>query len=421
MKTICFYFQVHQPWRLKRYRFFDMGRDHNYLDDLTNRSIMQKVARECYLPMNALLFNLIRQSEGRFRCTFSLTGLAVEQMRAYAPEVLDSFRRLARTGCVEFLAETYSHSLASLSSKEDFMQQVALHTELMKKEFGITPTAFRNTELIYSDRIGADVAEMGFKTMLAEGARHVLGWKSPGYVYANALDQRLRLLLRNYKLSDDIAFRFSNRGWDQWPLTAEKYTGWLASDELEGDVVNLFMDYETFGEHQRADTGIFDFMKALVPAVLKREGLEFSTVSEAAAKYQPVAVLHCPHVMSWADEERDITAWLGNELQNEAFGKLYALRDKISRLKDPDFDHVWNFMQASDHFYYMATKWLSDGDVHAYFNPYESSYDAFINYMNVLSDFEIEVEKAFDRKPPVRKTKPSPRKKGSDREKAGVR
>lgn len=261
---------------------------------------------------------------------------------------------------------------------------------------------------------------MGFKTMLAEGARHVLGWKSPGYVYANALDQRLRLLLRNYKLSDDIAFRFSNRGWDQWPLTAEKYTGWLASDELEGDVVNLFMDYETFGEHQRADTGIFDFMKALVPAVLKREGLEFSTVSEAAAKYQPVAVLHCPHVMSWADEERDVTAWLGNELQNEAFGKLYALRDKISRLKDPDFDHVWNFMQASDHFYYMATKWLSDGDVHAYFNPYESSYDAFINYMNVLSDFEIEVEKAFDRKPPVRKTKPSLRKKGPVREKAGV-
>lgn len=190
-----------------------------------------------------------------------------------------------------------------------------------------------------------------------------------------------------------------------------KYTGWLASDELEGDVVNLFMDYETFGEHQRADTGIFDFMKALVPAVLKREGLEFATVSEAAAKYQPVAVLHCPHVMSWADEERDITAWLGNELQNEAFGKLYALRDKIARLKDPDFDHVWNFMQASDHFYYMATKWLSDGDVHAYFNPYESSYDAFINYMNVLSDFEIEVEKAFDRKPPVRKTKPSPRKR----------
>ena len=255
MKTVCLYFQVHQPWRLKKYRFFNMGKDHNYLDDLTNRSIMQKVARECYLPMNALLFNLIRQSEGRFRCTFSLTGLAVEQMRAYAPEVLDSFRRLARTGCVEFLAETYSHSLASLSSKEDFMQQVALHTELMKKEFGVAPTAFRNTELIYSDRIGSDVAEMGFKTMLAEGARHVLGWKSPGYVYANALDQRLRLLLRNYKLSDDIAFRFSNRGWDQWPLTAEKYTGWLASDELEGDVVNLFMDYETFGEHQRADTG----------------------------------------------------------------------------------------------------------------------------------------------------------------------
>ena len=396
MKTICFYFQVHQPWRLKRYRFFDMGRDHNYLDDLTNRSIMQKVARECYLPMNALLFNLIRQSEGRFRCTFSLTGLAVEQMRAYAPEVLDSFRRLARTGCVEFLAETYSHSLASLSSKEDFMQQVALHTELMKKEFGVAPTAFRNTELIYSDRIGSDVAEMGFKTMLAEGARHVLGWKSPGYVYANALDQRLRLLLRNYKLSDDIAFRFSNRGWDQWPLTAEKYTGWLASDELEGDVVNLFMDYETFGEHQWAESGIFEFMKYLPGAVIADGRLKFATPAEVAEAHQPVAILHSPYPISWADEERDVTAWLGNELQNEAFSKLYALYDKIHELDSPDLNYVWRFMQSSDHFYYMATKWFSDGDVHSYFNPYGSPYEAFVNYMNVLSDFEIQIERRLE-------------------------
>lgn len=396
MKTICFYFQVHQPWRLKRYRFFDMGRDHNYLDDLQNRSIMQKVARQCYLPMNALLLNLIRESEGNFHCTFSLTGLVVEQMRAYAPEVLESFRRLAQTGCVEFLGETYSHSLSSLSSKEDFVEQVALHTKMMKKEFGVTPTAFRNTELIYSDQIGADVAKMGFKTMLTEGARHVMGWKSPDFVYTNALDQRLRLLLRNYKLSDDIAFRFSDRGWDQWPLTAEKYAEKLATDEPTGEIVNLFMDYETFGEHQRADTGIFDFMKALVPAVLAHGDLEFATVSEAASRHQPVAVLHSPHAMSWADEERDVTAWLGNELQNEAFSKLYALREKLRRLKNTDFDHVWNFMQASDHFYYMATKWLTDGDVHAYFNPYDSSYDAFINYMNVLSDFDIEIDKAFD-------------------------
>ena len=399
MKTVCLYFQVHQPWRLKKYRFFNMGKDHNYLDDLLNRSIMQKVARQCYLPMNALLLKLIKENKGKFRCSFSITGTAVEQFRAFAPEVLDSFKALAETGCVEFLAETYSHSLASLASKEDFREQVKLHTAMLKKEFGVKPTAFRNTELIYSDDIGAMVAEMGFKTMLAEGAKHVLGWKSPNYVYANAIDQKLRLLLRNYKLSDDIAFRFSDRNWDQYPLTVDKYVGWLTSENTPGEVINLFMDYETFGEHQSADTGIFEFMKALPKAIIEKKGeLEFATVSETAKKYQPVSVLHCPHVMSWADEERDVTAWLGNELQNEAFTKLYGLRDKIKALKNKDFDYVWNFLQTSDHFYYMATKWLSDGDVHSYFNPYGSPYEAFINYMNVLSDFEIEVDKACEAK-----------------------
>ncbi len=395
MKTVCLYFQVHQPWRLKKYRFFNMGKDHNYLDDLLNRSIMQKVARQCYLPMNALLLKLIRENEGRFRCSFSITGTAIEQFRTFAPEVLASFKELAATGCVEFLAETYSHSLASLASKEDFAAQVQLHVATIEKEFGVKPAAFRNTELIYSDQIGAMVSEMGFRTMLAEGAKHVLGWKSPNFVYANAIDQRMRLLLRNYKLSDDIAFRFSNQGWDQWPLTAAKFAGWLASEDTPGEVINLFMDYETFGEHQTADTGIFEFMRSLPAALLATNELEFATVSEAAAKYQPVSVLHCPHTMSWADEERDVTAWLGNELQNEAFSKLYALKDKIARLGNPDFDYVWNFLQTSDHFYYMATKWLSDGDVHSYFNPYDSAYDAFINYMNVLSDFIIEVDKAL--------------------------
>lgn len=402
MKTVCLYFQVHQPWRLKKYRFFNMGKDHNYLDDLSNRAILQKVARQCYLPMNALLLNLIKEHKGAFRCSFSLTGIAVEQFKAYAPEVLDSFKELAKTGCVEFLAETYSHSLASLASKEDFAQQVKLHTAMIKKEFGQKPTAFRNTELIYSDEIGAMVSELGFQTMLAEGARHILGWKSPNYVYANAIDQKMRLLLRNYKLSDDIAFRFSNQGWDQYPLTADKYVSWLNSDETPGEVINLFMDYETFGEHQGAETGIFDFMKAL-PATALAAGVEFATVSEAAKKYQPVSVLHCPHTMSWADEERDVTAWLGNELQNEAFSKLYGLKEKIAKLKSEDFNYVWNFMQTSDHFYYMATKWLSDGDVHSYFNPYDSAYDAFINYMNVLSDFEIEVDKALEAKKAGRK------------------
>ncbi|NBJ07510.1 alpha-amylase [Alistipes sp. Z76] len=401
MKTVCLYFQVHQPWRLKVYRFFNIGKDHNYLDDFTNRSIMQKVARQCYLPMNALLLKLIKENKGTFRCSFSITGSAVEQFRAYAPEVLDSFRALAETGCVEFLAETYSHSLAALSSKEDFVEQVKLHTAMIKKEFGKKPAAFRNTELIYSDQIGAMVSELGFKTILAEGAKHVLGWKSPDYIYTNAIDNRLRVLLRNYKLSDDIAFRFSNKGWDQYPLTADKFASWIAGET--GEVVNLFMDYETFGEHQKADTGIFDFVKALPKAILKQGELQFSTVSEAAKAYQPVGVLHCPHVMSWADEERDVTAWLGNELQNEAFSKLYALKDKIKALKNADFSYVWNFMQTSDHFYYMATKWLSDGDVHSYFNPYGSSYEAFINYMNVLSDFEIEIDKALASKKGWRK------------------
>jgi alpha-amylase len=368
-----------------------MGNDHNYLDDFTNRSIMQKVARECYLPMNALLLNLIEQNKGAFKCTFSITGSAVEQFKAYAPEVLESFKKLAATGCVEFLAETYSHSLASLYSVDEFKSEVKLHSQMLKEEFGVKPTAFRNTELIYSDEIAKAVEGMGFKTMLAEGAKHILGWKSPNFVYTDANDNKLRLLLRNYKLSDDIAFRFSNEGWSEWPLTADKFAQWVAADT--GDVVNLFMDYETFGEHQKAATGIFDFMKALPEALLKTGELEFATVSEASKKLQPVAVLHSPYAMSWADEERDVTAWLGNDLQNEAFQKLYALAPKVKKAKSKDMEFVWHFMQNSDHFYYMATKWFTDGDVHSYFNPYDSAYEAFINYMNVLADFEIELGK----------------------------
>ena len=392
MKTVCFYFQVHQPWRLKTYRFFQMGNDHNYLDDFTNRAIMQKVARECYLPMNALLLSLIEEHKGAFKVSFSITGSAVEQFKAYAPEVLESFKKLAETGCVEFLGETYSHSLSSLASAEEFKNEVKLHSKMLKEEFGVKPTAFRNTELIYSDGIAKMVEDMGFKTMLAEGAKHILGWKSPNFVYTDANDNKLRLLLRNYKLADDIAFRFSNEGWPEWPLTADKFAGWVAAET--GDVVNLFMDYETFGEHQKASTGIFDFVKALPGAMLATGQVAFATVSEAAKKLQPVAVLHSPHAMSWADEERDVTAWLGNDLQNEAFAKLYALAPKVKKTKNKDFEYVWHFMQNSDHFYYMATKWFSDGDVHSYFNPYGSAYEAFINYMNVLSDFDIELTKA---------------------------
>ena len=398
MKTVCLYFQVHQPLRLKTYRFFNMGKDHNYLDVSANRSIMQRVAAECYLPMNNLLLRLIKENEGAFKVTFSISGLAIEQFRSYTPEVLDSFRELAKTGCVEFLAETYSHSLSSLISPEEFKKEVDAHVALMQEEFNYTPTSFRNTELIYSDVIGEQVAAMGFKAMLAEGARHVLGWKSPNYVYANSLDQKLRVLLRNYKLSDDIAFRFSNQGWGEWPLTADKYAGWIADENTTGEVVNLFMDYETFGEHQKASSGIFGFVEALPKAMLATGALKFGTVTETAAANQPTGVLYCTHAMSWADEERDVTAWLGNELQNEAFGKLYGLKEKVEALNNEDFNYVWNFMKASDHFYYMATKWFSDGDVHSYFNPYDSAYNAFINYMNVLSDFANELDLALAEK-----------------------
>ncbi len=416
MKTICLYFQVHQPWRLKTYRFFNIGTDHNYLDDLLNRSIMQQIANDCYLPMNALLLSLINSSNGKFKCSFSITGSAIEQFQKYAPEVVESFKALAQTGCVEFLAETYSHSLSALASEEEFKMEVERHAAMIEGVFGVTPKAFRNTELIYNDQIGAMVSALGYKTVLAEGARHVMGWKSPNFVYANAIDQKVRLLLRNYKFADDIAFRFSNQGWDEYPLTADKYVSWLNnSQEADGEIINLFMDYETFGEHQKAVTGIFDFMKAL-PASAIEGGLEFATVSEAAAKHQPVSVLHCPHTMSWADEERDVTAWLGNELQNEAFGKLYGLRDRIVALDNADFDYVWRFMQTSDHFYYMATKWLSDGDVHSYFNPYDSAYEAFINYMNILSDFEIEIDAALAAKAAA----PAPAKKVAAPKKAAA-
>ena len=396
MKTVCYYFQVQQPLRLKRKRLFNMGKDHNYLDDLTNRTILQKIAQKCYLPMNALLLDQIKAHKGKFRVAFSMSGLAIEQFRTYAPEVLDSFRALAKTGCVEFLGETYAHSLASLIDRDEFIEQVRMHSDVIKQEFGVRPRVFRNTELIYSDSIGETVAEMGFEAMLTEGAKHILGWKSPNFIYANAKDQKLRLLLRNFKLSDDIAFRFSNQSWNEWPLTVEKYVGWLSDPNMSGDTINLFMDYDTFGEHEWAESGIFDFMRYLPGAIIESNTLRFATPSEVAAEFQPVAVLHSPYPISWADEERDVTAWLGNELQNEAFTKLYALREKVHQLNSPDLNYVWRFMQSSDHFYYMATKWFSDGDVHSYFNPYGSPYEAFVNYMNVLSDFEIQIQRRLE-------------------------
>lgn len=396
MKTICFYFQVHQPFRLRRYRFFDIGQYHNYFDDFANRSIMRKVAEKCYLPTNKLLLDLINEYGSRFKISYSISGTALDQFEMYAPDVLESFRRLAETGSVEFLAETYSHSLSALKSREEFNRQVQAQAKKIEELFGQVPTTFRNTELIYSDEIGAMVADMGYKAMLTEGAKHIMGWKSSNYLYTNAINPKLKLLLKNFQLSDDIAFRFSNQGWPEWPLTTEKYVGWLNNIDSKDEIVNLFMDYETFGEHQWEETGIFKFMKALPGRVFSDSNFEFLTPSEAARKHQPIASLHVPYPISWADEERDLTAWLGNEMQDEAFNNLYSLIEKVSKIDDPNIQRDWRYLQTSDHFYYMCTKWFSDGDVHKYFNPYDSPYEAFINFMNSFSDFKLRVDGLYD-------------------------
>lgn len=392
MKAICFYFQVHQPFRLRDYKFFDIGSNHYYFDDYANRTIMRKVADRCYLPTNYVLHELIKEYGKRFKISFSISGTALDQFETYAPEVIESFKGLAQTGCVEFLGETYSHSLAALMSKVEFENQVKAHSEKIQSLFGIKPTVFRNTELIYSDQIGEMVANMGYKAMITEGAKHILGWKSPNFVYCNAINPRLKLLLKNFKLSDDIAFRFSQTSWNDWPLTTEKYVEWLNQIPQNEPLVNLFMDYETFGEHQWAETGIFEFLKALPGQVFSKSNYGFVTPSEAADALQPVANIHVPYPISWADEERDLTAWLGNELQDEAFLNLYKLEPKIRLCKDENILRDWKYLQTSDHFYYMCTKFFSDGDVHKYFNPYDTPYQAFINYMNVLSDFIIRVD-----------------------------
>lgn len=394
-RTLCLYFQVHQPVRLRKYHFFDIGKNNDYYDDFANRTYTRKIADRCYLPANRVILDLIKKYGKNFKVAFSITGLAIEQFQKYAPEVIDSFKELAATGSVEFLAETYSHSLACLVDEAEFKRQVKRHSEVMKDLFGMKPVTFRNTELVYSDEIGEMVANMGYTTMLTEGARHILGWKSPNYLYTNSINPKLRLLLKNFRLSDDIAFRFSDQNWDQWPLTAEKYVSWLTA--ADGEIVNLFMDYETFGEHQSAGTGIFDFLAALPGQVFANSDFEFLTPKEAAAKHQPVAPLHVPYPISWADEERDLTAWLGNELQNEAFEELYKTREKVNALKDETLIHDYNCLQASDHFYYMCTKLFADGDIHSYFTPYATPYEAFINYMNVLSDFILRVDNEYEK------------------------
>lgn len=392
MRSICLYFQVHQPYRLRTYRFFNIGQDHYYYDDYQNRHIIKRIAEQSYLPANQMMLDLIKEFGRNFRVSYCISGTALDQMETYAPEVIRSFRRLADTGQVEFLAETYAHSLASLNDREEFVRQVNMHASRIEELFGTRPRTFRNSELIYSDRIGEMVADMGFHTMLTEGAKHVLGWKSPNYIYCNNINPKLKVLLRNFRLSDDLTFRFSNQDWAEWPLTAEKFVGWLNNVDKKEEVINLFLDYETIGEHQKENTGIFGFFRHLPAAVFSGSDFVFRTPEELYNELQPVSAISVPHPISWADEERDLTAWLGNELQDEAFGKLSSYAARARQCQDPEILKDWNYLQTSNHFYYMCTKWFSAGEVHKYFNPYNSPYEAFINYMNVLSDFMIRVD-----------------------------
>ncbi len=386
MKKICFYFQIHQPFRLKRYRFFNIGKDHYYYDDFSNEDIMQRIASESFIPANRVLFDLINQNKGRFKVAFSISGTALEQLEIYAPEVITGLRQLADTGNVEFLAETYAHSLASLYDPIDFKNQVKQHSDKIEMLFDQKPTTFRNTELIYSDDIGKAVYDLGYNKMITEGAKHILGWKSPNFVYKSAVEPNLKLLLKNAKLSDDIQFHFSNYGWNEYPLTADKFINWIDSTPKEENVVNLFMNYETLGSIQPSHTGIFEFMKAL-PQFAFDKGIEFCTPSEVMEKCKPTADFSAPYPISWADEERDLSAWNGNTLQKEALKTLYKIGERLRMCNDRRLKQDWLYLQTSDHFYYMSTKHISDGANHSQFSPYASPYDAFSNYMNVLSDF----------------------------------
>ena len=389
MKTICLNFQIHQPFRYRKYRFFDIGVDSYYYDDYANETIMRKIADNCYLPANHILLKQINKSKGKFKVSFSISGVALDQFRLYAPEVIDSFKELAVTGAVEFLSGTYANSLTSLVDEQLFTEQVKAHDDQIEELFQQKPKVFRNTELIYSDELGDLVYRMGFEIILTEGAKHILGWKSPNYLYCNALNPRQKVLMRNYRLSDDLSFRFSNSTWNEYPLTASKMTSWLVDLPKKEEIVNIFVNYETFGEIQKKNTGIFDFLDSLPEMILKSKELTFSTPSEAVKALQPVSAVHVLHPISWADEERDLSAWLGNELQKEAFQHLYALRERVKKCTDPQLLKDWTYLQSNDHLYYMCTKFFSDGEVHKFFNPYGNPYEAFINYMNVLSDFTL--------------------------------
>lgn len=395
MVSLCFYFQVHQPYRVRKYTIFDIGKNKDYFGDrsgtnLDNKWIMNKVAEKSYLPANRLMLELLKRYPD-FKISYSLSGVFMEQMEEFMPEVLKSFQDLIATGRVEILAETYYHSLSFLYDKEEFESQVKLHEKTVQRLFGVTPKVFRNTELIYNNELAKHIEEMGYKGIIAEGADHILGWRSPNFLYQPTNTNKIKVLLKNYKLSDDVAFRFSNQGWEEWPLDVPKYVQWLNAINGNGEVVNLFMDYETFGEHQWADTGIFNFLGHLPAEFLKHPDNNFMTPSEVIEAYQARGEYDCHNFISWADIERDLSAWKGNEIQEAALSKIYHLKEKVFQTGNQRIVDAWRKLQTSDHFYYMCTKWFNDGDVHKYFNPYNSPYEAFISYMNVLHDLELEI------------------------------
>jgi alpha-amylase len=391
MPSVCFYFQVHQPHRLRHYTIFD--KTPNYFDDFRNASICRKIANKCYLPTNRLLLDTIRRYEGRFKVAFSLTGVALEQFQQFCPEVMSTFDALAQTGCVEFLAETYYHSLSFLYSRQEFIEQINLHTQTIQKLFGQTPRVFRNTELIYNNQLAEIIESMNqFDAVITEGADHILGHRNSNFVYRPPNCKRLKLLLKNYSLSDDIAFRFGNQKWNEYPLMADKFAAWVNRINDNGQVVNLFMDYETFGKPQWQDTGIFDFMAHLPQEVLKYAGNDFKTPSEVADAYEALDVVDIPHIISWADMERDLSAWLGNAMQSNALHEVYRLEKSIRQSRDERLLEDWRKLQTSDHFYYMCTKYFADGSTRQSFNPYDSPYDSYINFMNVLNNLKSRCE-----------------------------
>lgn len=383
MKNICLHFSVHQPFQLRSYRFFDIGQDHYYYDDFLNRSNALTIAKRCYIPMNNLLLSLIQANKKAFKVSFSISGTAWEQFAMYTPEVIESFKKLAATKCVEFVAEPSSHSLACVANMDEFVLQVNENVEKIKETFGQQPKVFNNTGLIYSDELGKQLYDLGFQAVMADGADQVLGWKSSNYVYCDDAQPRMKVLLRNYKLTDDVALRFSNQGWSEWPLTAEKYLGWILTSLEKEDVVNLFFQYETFGETKRAETGIFDFFSAFVSMVINQKGIAFATPSEVIKNFQPISVLSVPQYSSCADEERDLSAWLGNNLQKQAFDALYSLQRLVRAVNNPQITSDWNRLQSCENLRYMSTKFFNTQGK----TPYQTPYEAFINFMNVLSDF----------------------------------